>query len=63
MPYYTYLKIIKVYVYFSKGKMFNEKIVKAGYANVMIIPLNVKYLERFLKAYEDARETKRGLFM
>lgn len=43
--------------------MFNEKIVKAGYANVMIIPLNVKYLERFLKAYEDARETKRGLFM
>jgi micrococcal nuclease len=32
----------------SNGKMLNEEIVKAGYANVMTIPPNVKYKDRFL---------------
>lgn len=31
------------YVYLSNGKMLNEETVKAGYANIMKIPLNVKY--------------------
>jgi endonuclease YncB( thermonuclease family) len=31
---------------------------KAGYANVMTIPPNVKYQDRFLKAYKQARERK-----
>ncbi len=43
------------YVYLSNGKMLNEEIVKAGYANV-------KYQDRFLKAYQEARERKRGLW-
>ncbi len=34
------------YVYLSNGKMLNEEIVKAGYANVMTIPPNVKYKDR-----------------
>ncbi len=50
------------YVYLSNGKMLNEEIVKAGYANVMTIPPNVKYQDRFLKAYKHARERKRGLW-
>ncbi len=50
------------YVYLSNGKMLNEEIVKAGYANVMTIPPNVKYEDRFLKAYKHARERKRGLW-
>ena len=50
------------YVYLSNGKMLNEEIVKAGYANVMTIPPNVKYEDRFLKAYQEARESKRGLW-
>jgi micrococcal nuclease len=50
------------YVYLSNGKMLNEEIVKAGYANVMTIPPNVKYQDRFLKAYQEARERKRGLW-
>ncbi len=50
------------YVYLSNGKMLNEEIVKAGYANVMTIPPNVKYQDRFLKAYKEARENKRGLW-
>ena len=50
------------YVYLSNGKMLNEEIVKAGYANVMTIPPNVKYKSRFLIAYKHARERKRGLW-
>ncbi len=42
--------------------MLNEEIVKAGYANVMIIPPNVKYQDKFLKAYKEARERKKGLW-
>ncbi len=42
--------------------MLNEEIVKSGYANVMTIPPNVKYQDRFLKAYKQARERKRGLW-
>jgi hypothetical protein len=31
--------------------MMNEGVVKAGYADLIIVPPNVKYQERFLKAY------------
>jgi micrococcal nuclease len=50
------------YVYLSNGKMLNEEIVKAGYAYVMTISPDVKYEDRFLKAYQEARESKRGLW-
>ncbi len=50
------------YVYLPNGKMLNEEIVKAGYANVMTIPPNVKYKDRFLEAYKEARENSRGLW-
>ncbi len=50
------------YAYLSNGKMLNEEIVKAGYANVMTIPPNVKYKDWFLRAYKQARKKKRGLW-
>jgi len=50
------------YVYLSNGKMLNEEIVKAGYANLLTYPPNVKYQDRFLKAYREARENSRGLW-
>jgi micrococcal nuclease len=50
------------YVYLSNGKMLNEEIVKAGYANVLIISPNFKYKDKFLKALKEARERKRGLW-
>ena len=50
------------YVYLSNGKMLNEEIVKAGYAVIMTIPPNVKYKDRFLIAYQEAMEDKRGLW-
>jgi micrococcal nuclease len=42
--------------------MLNEEVVKAGYANLLTHPPNVKYQQRFLKAYREARENKRGLW-
>jgi micrococcal nuclease len=42
--------------------MLNEEIVKAGYAQLMTIPPNLKYQERFLMAYREARENHRGLW-
>jgi micrococcal nuclease len=42
--------------------MLNGEIIKAGYAGPMTIPPNVKYQDRFLKLYREAREAKRGLF-
>jgi micrococcal nuclease len=50
------------YLYLPSGKMLNEEIVKAGYAQLMTIPPNVKYQERFLKEYREARETHWGLW-
>jgi len=50
------------YVYLPNGNMLNEEIVKAGYASVMTIPPNVKYEDRFLIAYQEARKDKRGLW-
>ena len=50
------------YVYLSNGKMLNEEIVKAGYANIMTIPPNIKYKDRLLEAYQEAEEDKRGLW-
>jgi micrococcal nuclease len=42
--------------------MLNEEIVMAGYAMIMTIPPNVKHKDRFLKAYQEAREGKVGLW-
>jgi len=35
---------------------------QAGYTNSVNVPPNVKYQDRFLKAYKHARERKRGLW-
>lgn len=50
------------YVYLSDGKMLNEEILKAGYANPMPHPPNVKYQARLLKAYAEAKRNRRGLW-
>ena len=50
------------YVYLSNGKMLNEEIVRAGYANLLTYPPNVKYQDRFRHAYHEARENNRGLW-
>lgn len=53
---------LQAYVYLSDGRMLNEEIVRAGYAKVIMIPPNVKYQERFMGAYKEARTYRRGLW-
>ncbi len=53
---------ILAYVYLPDGKMLNEEILKAGYADIEANTPNVRYRERFVKDYVDAREHKRGLW-
>jgi micrococcal nuclease len=43
-------------------RMLNEEIVKAGYANPMTVPTNVKYQEKFSIAYREARENRSRLW-
>src|SRR5215211_5937026 len=50
------------YVYPRGGEMFNETLLREGYAQVATFPPNVKYVDRFLAAQEGARATGRGLW-
>ncbi|MFH1799417.1 MAG: thermonuclease family protein [Candidatus Omnitrophota bacterium] len=50
------------YVYLEDKTFVNAEIMKAGYAQVMTIPPNVKYQEMFLTMEREAREGKRGLW-
>jgi len=48
------------YVYRSDGSMFNEALVREGYAQVATFPPNTRHLDRLEKAQEEAREAGRG---
>ena|SRR5829696_1719095 len=42
--------------------MFNETLLEEGYAQVATFPPNVRYVDRFLAAQEEARAAGRGLW-
>ncbi len=44
------------------GKNSSVEIARAGYADPLTIPPNVKYADKILAASRDAREAKRGLW-
>lgn len=50
------------YVYLEDGTFVNAKIIEEGYAQVLTIPPNVRYAERFLRLQREAREKRRGLW-
>jgi micrococcal nuclease len=50
------------YIYLSDGRMLNEEMLAAGYAYLKTDSVNVKYQDRFLKAFKEAKENKRGLW-
>jgi len=50
------------YVYLKNGTFVNAELVKNGYAQVMTIPPNVKYSEKFLKLERIARQNTKGLW-
>jgi len=55
-------KRLLAYVYLGDGKFVNAEIIRQGYASLMTIPPNVKYADLFLKLYQEARVTKKGLW-
>lgn len=50
------------YVYLPDGRMVNEDLVREGWAMVLTIPPNVRYVDRFVRAQQDARQRRRGLW-
>lgn len=55
-------KRLLAYVYLPNGRMLNEEILRSGYGNLLTIPPDVRYTERFRTAYEESRAAKRGLW-
>ena len=45
-----------------RGELFNESLVRKGYAQVATYPPNVRYADRFRAAQREAREAGRGLW-
>ena len=50
------------YVYLLDGRMVNEELVRAGYAQVTTFPPDVRYAQRFLVVQRDARNRIAGLW-
>ncbi len=50
------------YVHLSDGTLFNETLLRQGYAQLYIVPPNDKYEARFTAAQQEARDANRGLW-
>ena len=50
------------YVWFANGTLFNALILREGYAQILTIPPDVKYVELFVACQREARENNRGLW-
>jgi micrococcal nuclease len=50
------------YVWLRDGRFLNLMLVEEGYAQVLTIPPNVDYADRFRKAQRRARQRERGLW-
>lgn len=49
------------YVFLKDGTLVNVEILRQGFANLKLTPLNRKYAPRLREAYQEARREKRGL--
>jgi hypothetical protein len=45
----------------ANGEMFNDTLLKEGYAQVVTLPPNLKYVDRFLEAQRKARGEQRSV--
>lgn len=50
------------YLFLEDGTFVNDSMLKAGYAEVMTFPPNVKYVDRFVKSQQEAKAAKRGIW-
>lgn len=50
------------YVYLEDGRFVNAELLKEGYAQLLTIPPNVRYVDLFTGLQKQARDAKRGLW-
>lgn len=50
------------YIWLNDTLMFNDFLIKEGYAQLMTFPPNLKYHKKFLKSLKLAREQEKGLW-
>lgn len=50
------------YVFLENGRFVNAELLKEGYAQLLTIPPNVRYVDLFTSLQSQARENKRGLW-
>lgn len=50
------------YVYLPDGTFVNALLLAEGYAQVMTIPPNVKYMKEFVRLEREARKAEKGLW-
>jgi micrococcal nuclease len=50
------------YVYTEDGELFNERLLREGYAQIYTVPPNDKYEDRFRAAQEEARSQGLGIW-
>lgn len=55
-------KRLLAYVFLEDGTFVNGELLRQGYAQLLTIPPNVKYVDRFVALQREARENKRGLW-
>jgi micrococcal nuclease len=53
---------VLAYLYLPDGTMVNEEMVRRGYATTMVVPPNVRYVERIRRAAQLARDEGVGLW-
>lgn len=50
------------YVFLEDSTFFNAELVRKGYAQIMTVPPNVKYVEHFVSMQAEARDSARGMW-
>ena len=51
------------YVFTEDGIFVNDSMLRAGYAEMMTFPPNVKYVDQFIQSQYQARKNKRGIWV
>ncbi|MFN3740875.1 MAG: thermonuclease family protein [Thermodesulfovibrionales bacterium] len=51
-----------IYLFTEDGIFVNEQLLRDGYAVLLTIPPDIKYVNRFINAQKEAREHKRGIW-
>ncbi len=52
---------ILAYVILPSGELLNAELIRAGYADLKLVPPNMKYADKLRSAYQEARREMRGI--